>query len=91
MTGSLYEELCTFMVISRSDILRMRNVWDIRTENQNAHFTFSIFIYLLIYLFLFYFIILFFSQNPTLYEVMWKNIVELGKPSMTIWCMRISR
>jgi hypothetical protein len=42
MTCSLCEELCTFMVIPWSAFLRMRNIWDNFTENQNAHFKFSI-------------------------------------------------
>jgi hypothetical protein len=31
-----------------------------------------------------------FFLNFVLYERMWKNIVELGRPQMTIWCMRTS-
>jgi hypothetical protein len=39
MTGTLHENVCTFMIISRSIILRMRNVSDRGyTENQNTHF-----------------------------------------------------
>jgi hypothetical protein len=30
-----------------------------------------------------------FLENLTVYEIMWKNIVEPGKPQMTIWRMRI--
>jgi hypothetical protein len=34
----------------------------------------------------------FFSpENRAVYEIMWKNIVEPGRPQMTIWRMRISR
>jgi len=33
----------------------------------------------------------FFFENLALYEIKWKNIVEPGKPPMTIWLMRISR
>jgi hypothetical protein len=33
----------------------------------------------------------FFSlENRAVYETMWKNIVERGRPQMTIWCMRIA-
>ena len=40
--GTLYEDLHTFVIISRSFILRMRNVSDKScTENENTHFVFS--------------------------------------------------
>ena len=29
-------------------------------------------------------------KNSTLYEKMWKNIVEQGRPQVTTWCARIS-
>ena len=32
----------------------------------------------------------FLSENPAVYEIMWKNIVELDRPQMTIWRMRIA-
>ena len=32
----------------------------------------------------------FFPENYTFYEIMWKNIVERGNPQMTIWRMRIA-
>jgi len=31
-----------------------------------------------------------FFENRTVYEVMCKNIVEPGRPSMTVWRMRIA-
>jgi len=31
-----------------------------------------------------------FFANRAVYEVMWKNIVEPGRPQMTIWRMRIA-
>jgi hypothetical protein len=30
------------------------------------------------------------SENRAVYETMWKNIVEPGRPQMTIWRMRIA-
>jgi hypothetical protein len=40
--GTLHEDICTFMIISRWIILRMRNVSDTSCrENQNTHFVFS--------------------------------------------------
>jgi hypothetical protein len=32
----------------------------------------------------------FFFENRTIYEKMWKNIVELDRPQMAVWCMRIA-
>ena len=32
----------------------------------------------------------YFFLNPAVYEVMWKNIAERGRPQMTIWRMRIA-
>ena len=45
-------------------------------ENQNTHFVFSNFF--------------FFFLNRSVCEIMWKNIVEWGRPQMTIWCMKIA-
>ena len=42
ITGNLREELFTFVTVSRSVLLRMKNVSDkICRENQNAHFMFN--------------------------------------------------
>jgi hypothetical protein len=42
ITGTLHEDVCTFMLISRWILLRMRNASDKRcTENQNTHFMFN--------------------------------------------------
>jgi len=44
VTGTLREDLCTFIIISRRILLRMRNVSDeIWRENQNTHFVLNIF------------------------------------------------
>jgi hypothetical protein len=32
----------------------------------------------------------FYLKNPIIYEIMWKNIVERGRPQMTIYSMRIA-
>jgi len=53
----------------------VRNVSDKScTENQNTHFKLNNF----------------FSENRAIYEIMWKNVVERGRPQMTIWCMHIA-
>jgi hypothetical protein len=33
---------------------------------------------------------LFFFFNPAVYVIIWKNIVQRGRPQMTIWRMRIA-
>ena len=62
---TLYEDLCAFIIVSRWDILRIRNVWGKRSrENQNTHFNFSNF----------------FSEIQAVYEIKWKNMVVANKP-----------
>jgi len=34
--------------------------------------------------------VIFFSENPAIYETMWKNSAELGRPQMTISHMLIA-
>jgi len=29
-------------------------------------------------------------ENRTIYEIVWKNVAERGRPQMTIWQMRIA-
>jgi hypothetical protein len=56
------------MTVSRQIRLRMRNVLDKSCrENQNTHFMINNF----------------FFGNSAVYEIMWKNIVELEEPQMT--------
>jgi hypothetical protein len=31
-----------------------------------------------------------FLEKSAVYEIIWKSIVELGRPQMTIWRMRIA-
>ena len=67
--GTLLEDQYTFLIISRSFLLRIRNVWGkICGENQNTHFIQQ----------------LFFFQIRAIYEIMWKNIIEPDRPQMTI-------
>ena len=69
MTGTLYEYLCTFTIVSRCILLRIRSISDEGCrENQNTHFMFNNF----------------FSENRVVYEIMWKNAVEPERPQMTI-------
>ena len=55
ITGTVYEDVCTFMTISRKIILKIRNISDRSRENQNTHFTLN----------------KLFSQNRAVYEIMW--------------------
>jgi hypothetical protein len=32
----------------------------------------------------------FFSENSAVYEIIWKNVVERGRPQTIIWRMRIA-
>jgi hypothetical protein len=58
------EDPITFMALSRSVLLRMRNALDkICRENQNTHFAINIFF-----------------LNNAVYEIIWKNIVQPGRP-----------
>ena len=76
ITATLYEDQYTFFITSRSVLLRMWKVSDKSCrENQNTHFVFSKF---------------FFFENRAVYEEMWKNIVERGRPQMTVSSMRIA-
>jgi len=44
MTGALHEDLCTFMILSRLIIIRMRNASDKSCrEDQNKHFMLNAF------------------------------------------------
>jgi len=74
ITGTLHEDHYTFMVSCRI-ILRMRNVSD-RTckASQNAHFIFCIPLP---------------PHNRAVYEIIWKNIVERGRPQTTVWRIRL--
>ena len=61
------------LIISRSILLRMRNVSDtICRGNEDTHFVFTNFIF-----------------NRVFYEIRWKSTVEQGRPQMTMWRMRI--
>jgi hypothetical protein len=65
----------TFMVISRSVLLRMRNVSDKSCRDiQNTHLCSATFC----------------SENRAVYEIMWKNVVEPDRPQMIIRRMRIA-
>jgi hypothetical protein len=67
MTGTLHEDVSTFLTVSRYILLRMRNiVGKSYGENQNTHFTLNNF-----------------SENRIVYEILSKNIVETEGLQMT--------
>ena len=69
ITGTLHEDRCKFVIISRSILPRMRNVSEKKRygENQKILFRFN-----------------FFSpENRAVYEKMRKNIVQSGRPQIT--------
>ena len=79
--GNLYEDLCTFVIISRSVLLRIRNISDkICRENQNTHFVSSNISFLLF----------FFTKNRAFCEIMRKSMVHPDKSQVTVWRMRIA-
>jgi hypothetical protein len=64
-----------FLIISRSLLLRMRNVSDKScTENQNTHFVSSNT----------------FFENRAVYEIMWENTVQPDRLQTKIWRMRFA-
>jgi hypothetical protein len=77
ITDTVHEDRYALFVISRSFLLRTKNVSDKSCrENQNTHFIFSNHF--------------FFSENRAVYEIMWKNIVEPDRSQKIIWRMRIA-
>jgi len=74
--GTLRDDQYTFLIISRSVLLRTRNVSDKSCrEHQNTHFVFNNF---------------FFFENRAVCEMTWKNCVEPDRPQMAIWPMCIA-
>ena len=70
ITGTLLEDQYSFVIISRSVLLRMRKVSDKNCrENHNSHFMLNN---------------VFFLENRAVYEIMWKNIVRPDRPLMAI-------
>jgi hypothetical protein len=66
---TLQEVVCTFMIISHSICLGMRNVSDHSCRgSQNTQFMFKNF----------------FAENRAIYQMMWKNTVQPDRPQMTI-------
>jgi len=72
--GTLLEYQHIFMIISRSVLLTTRNVSD--KSSRESQNT--------------HFMFKHFFFNLAIYEIMWRNIVELDRPCMAIWRMYIA-
>jgi len=71
----LHEHHQTFMIISRSVLLRIKYTSDKTSrENQNTHFMFDNF-----------------HPKFVLFVIMWENILAPGRSQMTTWCMCFAR
>jgi hypothetical protein len=77
MTDTLHEDLSTLVIISRSFLLGMETV-SVKScrENQNTNFVSSN--------------NFFPPENHAVYEIIWKNTIEPGRPQMPIRRMRIT-
>ena len=65
-TGTLHEDQCKFIIISRSFLLRMRNVSDIIcAESQNTHFVFSNYFFVV--------------ENLAVCEIVWAPFCTAGQ------------
>jgi hypothetical protein len=74
-TGTLHEDQYTFFIVSRSFFFRMKNVSDPNfRKTENTHFTFNNFS----------------LRSCRLWYNVEKNILQWGRPYMTIWRMRIA-
>jgi hypothetical protein len=75
IAGILHDVQRTFLIISRSFLLTIRNVSNkYCRENQNTLFMFNDF----------------FFENRAVYEIIWKNMTQPGRPQGAIWPIRIS-
>jgi len=76
MTGTLRADQYTYLIVSRSLLLTVRNVPEKNVaEKIKTHILCPV---------------TFIFENHAVYEIMWKNIAERGRPQMTIWCMCIA-
>jgi hypothetical protein len=75
ITCTLDENICVNIFVPCPVILGMRNLSNKSCrEHHNTHFIFKTF----------------FFENRAVYEIMWKNIAETGRPQVTIWHMLIA-
>ena len=70
MTGTLHEDQYTFLIISRSVLLRMKYFLDKFVEKIKTHVMSNLFF--------------FFFENRSVYEIMWKYMVRPDRPKITV-------
>jgi hypothetical protein len=68
ITGAIHEDLCTLMIVSCWIILRMRIFSDKSCRKNQNTF----------------YVQQLFPENRAVYIIVWKNVVEPGRPQMTI-------
>ena len=73
LTGTSHEDPCPYSVTSHSFLLRMRNAADNFPQQNKTHFMFNNF----------------FLENPVVYDIIWKNIVQSDRPQTAVWRLRI--
>jgi len=76
ITSILHGGQCKISIISRSFLLRMRNVTYKFVDKIKTYTSFSL--------------ISLFFENLAVYEIMWKNIVQSDRPQMIMWRMCIA-
>ena len=74
LKGTLYEDLCTFMILFAQFFLEWEMFQTKVVEKTTTHILC---------------VILFFYENRALYEIRWKNIVDPNRPRTTLRRMRI--
>jgi hypothetical protein len=72
--GTLHEDQYTILIVSHSVLPRMRNVSDKSCRESKNT----------------HFVFNNFFKKIAVCEIMWKNIVQRGRPQMTIWHMCIA-
>jgi hypothetical protein len=76
ITCTLHKDICTFMIISRLILVRMRKISNTSCrENQNTHLLSINF---------------FFFENRAVYEIMLRNVVYPDRPQTAIRRMRFA-
>jgi hypothetical protein len=75
MSGILHEYQYTFLIISRSILLILRHFSDKFAEKMKTQFVVKNIL---------------FYKNCTIYEIMWKNMLDPERPQVKILRMRIT-
>ena len=75
--GTLHGDQYICSIISRSVLLRMKNVSEKVFEKPKTHILCSVTLF-------------FFFENPAVCEIMWKKFVKRGRPRLILQRMRIA-